>query len=136
MIKTFLLPLSMVFLFTGCFTAKNEIEKKLEVNNKALKKAFNENRVLPYDDVVNRGQYAEVWIAPYKDEDGNLFNERKMNFWVIEPDFIIGEELPRSKRLTIIKQKPLKSFDISPQDTKKFTIDDEVINYLNENGER
>jgi hypothetical protein len=122
-------------LLTGCFSNKSEVNNEYAAFNNTVKKAFKENTVLPYDEIVDRGQYAEVWIAPYKDEDDNLFNERRMNFWVVKPDFLVGEELPKSKKITIVEQKPFGNFNVNPKEPNKFTIDKEVIEYLNENKE-
>lgn len=130
--RTIILTISSVLLFTGCsFSSQKEIPKTKKVQNKKLSGTFSESRVLPYDNIVDRGQYAEVWIAPYKDKDGNLFNERRMNFWVEMPDFIIGEELPDNKKLHISKKTRKNTFSIKPSSLNKIQIDNEVLKYLN-----
>jgi hypothetical protein len=124
----YILPIILLTVLTGCGVTKNDTENQL--NKELLLNAFSNKRVLPYDEVVDRGQYAEVWIAPYKDKMGNRFSERRMNFWVVKPDFIVGEELPKSKKLIIEKPQSFTTFNINPKPNRSIDIDKEVLKYI------
>lgn len=88
--KITLISTTIIVLLTGC-SSKSDVEKKefkpLSKNQYIVTKQVRE------DNIVQYGQYAEVWVAPYKDKSGDLYDERSLYFWVIEPDFKIGEKL-------------------------------------------
>lgn len=80
-------------LFSGCSLSNFSITKE----EKKEQPIIVTDNVIPYDDVVNMGQYAEAWIAPYKDDDGILYNDRRINFWIIEPTFNNGISVDTKK---------------------------------------
>jgi len=88
--NTIFISLSFIILFAGCST-KNEIEKK-EIEQ-SLKNQYLITKEVREDNIVHYGQYAKIWVAPYKDNVGDLYDERILYFWVEEPDFKIGEKL-------------------------------------------
>ena len=91
---------NMVFLpviitaFIGCSYKENDT-LPIKVLEKSESIIYIANKVPDFDNVVNMGQYAEAWIAPYKDKNKNLFGARKINFWIKKPSFILGETLPK-----------------------------------------
>ena len=93
------------------------------------------------DDIVSFGQYAEIWVAPYKDSDGDLYDERTMYFWVKEPDFKIGEELTyKTNAKTNLQNAKHKDFSINSFDLKnennkekKIELNNEVKKFLENN---
>lgn len=131
---------SATILFSGCASSFGLTQEKepVEKANKVVSKdtpsqIFSAKRIIPYNKIINMGQYAEAWIAPYKDDDGNLFNERRMNFWVIEPSFVDGEELPRKKDR--LKENKKQIFNVNKatvnnQATKKIVLDKNILEYL------
>jgi hypothetical protein len=126
----FILSIAIVsILLSGC-SLDNQKVNPPKKNNK-ISKVFRADRILPYDDVVNMGQYAEAWIAPYKDNKGNLFNERKMNFWVINPSFVIGEELPNKKKSSDkTKEDLIFNEDAKVRNNSDIELDNKIIEYL------
>jgi len=146
-----LLPLITV-AFTGCISLdlSKEVETPKE-SKKVVKKVITQrplivvNNVPKYDNVVDMGQYAEAWIAPYKDKYNNLYNKRNINFWVKEPDFIIGENLP-TRRDSFITDSDMKHIPfhlkklnetITEVPSKKIKLEQNVINFLNnESGDK
>lgn len=114
-------------VFTGCSMGfKNDVEA-----NSQKSVIFMTNTTMPYDDIVNMGQYAEAWIAPYKEESGDLYNERVMNFWIIRPSFNSGEELPTKENIE--GGEKLSVFNIDKTGLSKIKdieLDKNVIKYL------
>ena len=89
MIKAFLTSILLLVLLTGCGSNTPNSVDTPDLKNKVLV-----TKQVREDDIVSFGQYAEIWVAPYKDSDGDLYDERTMYFWVKEPDFVIGEKVP------------------------------------------
>lgn len=89
---------ALALLSTGCasksgesfFSTNSKDKEPVQIPSTLVKKESHEKK----ENIVDMGQYAEAWIAPYKDKEGNLFVERKLYFWVKEPDFVIGEKVP------------------------------------------
>ena len=119
-------------LLNGCAMDNKILQKeKIEIKSDT-KEIFREERILPYDDIVNMGQYASAWIAPYKDNEDNLFNERRMNFWITKPTFIIGEKLPTNKQ-EVVQNKTSIIFNqenIKKGSNQNIELDNNVIEYL------
>ncbi len=99
MIKKFSIYIlgAVALLSTGCANknsdglfSKSKEKEATQIPTTLIKKESHEKK----DNIIDMGQYAEAWIAPYKDKEGNLFVERKLYFWVKEPDFVIGEKVP------------------------------------------
>jgi hypothetical protein len=129
------LPLLGIFVFSGCVGSNKQVDTPKKVEKIIIKEipAFSTSRIIPHDDKVNMGQYAEAWIAPYKDNEGNLYNERRINFWVINPSFNIGETLPEKSNKTDMElQKNLNIFslDRKTDNTKYIDVNKDVIEYL------
>lgn len=138
---SYLLPLLSVLVLVGCAGSQYKVEKP-----SPLPLVVTQN-VVPYDSIVDMGQYAEAWIAPYKDKDDNLYNSRSMNFWVKKPDFIIGEDLPDNNtegveansthqpfNLKMKEQEVKKELTEEPKKEvtkeEKISLNDDVANFL------
>lgn len=116
-------------VFSGCsMSMQNDVEVN-KIRNKNV--VYKTNTIMPYDDIVNMGQYAEAWIAPYKDDKDDLFDERVMKFWVVNPTFKSGEELPNKENIK--DGKKLQVFNIDKTGLSKIKdiqLDKNVLNYL------
>lgn len=105
MIKSLLITIPTAILLTGCSFSLSNTEKKCnplgqgkfscnetETSNDRNKSIIFTKEVRE-DEIVDYGQYAEIWIAPYKYKRGSLFNGRTLNIWIEKPSFKIGEDL-------------------------------------------
>lgn len=116
-------------VFSGCsMSMQNDVEVSKMQNKNVVYKT---NTIMPYDDIVNMGQYAEAWIAPYKDDNGDLFDERVMKFWVVNPTFKSGEELPNKENIKDGKKLQVFNMDKTGlSKIKDIQLDKNVLNYL------
>lgn len=120
-VKTIVIATTSLFLLSGCAIKNND---KVNSDNK-IKKTIITDNIIPYDGVVNMGQYGEALILPYKDDEGILYNARNINFWIIEPDFNNGINIKKEGR-----EKQRKLFNPILPNANTITIDNEIIEYL------
>lgn len=124
--------ISSLFLLSGCSIKNSEIlnNQKIMMEEKIVRNV--EPLILPYDDVVNMGQYAQAWIAPYKD-NGILYNERGIYFWIYQPTFINGEELPLKKDQITYQKKKFVNLDVGGDEPrqKNIQLNKKILNFVN-----
>lgn len=133
MIKVFLTSILLLVLLTGCGSNTPNSVDTPDLKNKVIV-----TKQVREDDIVSFGQYAEIWVAPYKDSDGDLYDERTMYFWVKEADFKIGEELSyKTNAKTNLQNAKHKDFSINSFDLKnennkekKIELNKEVKKFL------
>jgi hypothetical protein len=139
MIRIILAATLSIILFTGC-SQKSEIQKNED--KQIIKNQYLITKEVREDNIVHYGQYAEVWVAPYKDNEGDLFDERILYFWVEEPDFKIGEKLSyKTNAKNLPENMKHQDFSINESEFKnennkdlKIELNHDVKRFLEENG--
>lgn len=138
MIKIISLAAATILLLTGCSSKEDVQKEELKLNSK---NKYIVTKVVREDNIIEYGQYLEVWVEPYKDNEGDLFDERTLYFWVEEPDFKIGEKLSYKSNAKNLKENinhtdfSIDTAEIKNENNKdlKIELNSDVKRFLEEN---